>query len=54
MELNIRLTVLVVETDRLERIGVNDNRISSVCVSVYVCVFTIYIYIYIYAVWFVV
>jgi hypothetical protein len=26
MELNIRLTVLVVETARLERRGVNDNR----------------------------
>jgi hypothetical protein len=27
MELNIRLTVLVVETARLERRGVNDNTI---------------------------
>jgi hypothetical protein len=27
MELNIRLTVLVVETARLERRGVNDNRL---------------------------
>jgi hypothetical protein len=26
MELNIRLTVLVVETARLERRGVNDNK----------------------------
>jgi hypothetical protein len=30
MELNIRLTVLVVETARLERRGVNDNRLSVV------------------------
>jgi hypothetical protein len=28
MELNIRLTVLVVETARLERRGVNDNLIN--------------------------
>jgi hypothetical protein len=30
MELNIRLTVLVVETARLERRGVNDSYISFV------------------------
>jgi hypothetical protein len=29
MELNIRLTVLVVETARLERRGVNDSEIIS-------------------------
>jgi hypothetical protein len=29
MELNIRLTVLVVETARLERRGVNDNSYSK-------------------------
>jgi hypothetical protein len=29
MELNIRLTVLVVETARLERRGVNDNSFTT-------------------------
>jgi hypothetical protein len=29
VELNIRLTVLVVETARLERRGVNDNKYSN-------------------------
>jgi hypothetical protein len=30
MELNIRLTVLVVETARLERRGVNDTNITTI------------------------
>jgi hypothetical protein len=32
MELNIRLTVLVVETARLERRGVNDNIMNKLIV----------------------
>ncbi len=35
MELNIRLTVLVVETARLERRGVNDNVWDSLFVIYY-------------------
>jgi hypothetical protein len=31
MELNIRLTVLVVETARLERRGVNDKIVTKYC-----------------------
>jgi hypothetical protein len=31
MELNIRLTVLVVETARLERRGVNDTKLNLMC-----------------------
>jgi hypothetical protein len=34
VELNIRLTVLVVETARLERRGVNDSYIFKACCSI--------------------